>query len=177
MFKRSYISYLPYYKLKTYLEGLILTGEIEFFMMIEHFGENGGKNHIHLYVESRYKNVDNIVSGYIIYDEHGALKTSFPNKSDLSNWYWYVLHDKEYLLKKGLKKKIEYKFEDLYISDYTYFLDCVKDLRSISEKNKYILECISNGESPTSLYKRGITSLYEMRLLDLYFKRFKDGKK
>lgn len=172
MYQRSYISYIPYDLLKSYLNELSTYGKIDFFMMVEHFGENGGKNHIHVYVESSLKKVDSIVMSYVSYNENGPLKTSFSKKSDLSNWYWYVLHDKEYLLKKGLKKQFEYKLEDVYISDYTYFVDSVKDLRSMSEKNKYILECISSGESPISLYKRGVVSLYEMRLLDMYIKRF-----
>lgn len=171
MYKRSYISYIPFNKLTNYLELLKSTDKIEFYMVIEHIGEKGGKNHSHVYVESVLKNVDNIVSNYVCYDADGALKTSFPNKSDLSNWYWYVLHNKEYLLKKGLKKEIEYSHEDICISDETYFLDNIKDLRYISPKNKYILECISSGESPVSLYKRGLVTLYEMRLLDMYKNR------
>lgn len=171
MFKRSYISYLPYYKLKEHLEVLKSSDKIDYFMLIQHIGENGGKSHIHVYVESKLKNVDENVTSYVVYDNKGALKTSFSNKSDLSNWYWYVLHDKEYLLKKGLSKTLSYKHEDVYISDVTYFLDNIKDLRYISPKNKYILECISSGESPVSLYKRGLVTLYEMRLLDIYRKR------
>ena len=178
MFKRSYISYLPYYKLKIYLESLLKSGEIEFFMMIDHLGENGGKNHVHLYVESRLRSVDNAVSRYILYDENGPLKTGFPSKSELSNWYWYVLHDKGYLLKKGLKKSITYKNDDVYISDQTYFVESLKDLRYVSPKNAYVLHCLSEGESPLSLYKRGIVTLYEMRLLEIYNVRLstKNGK-
>lgn len=171
MYQRSYISYIPYDLLKSYLNELIIYGKIDFFMMVEHIGENGGKNHIHVYVESSLKKVDSIVMSYVSYNENGPLKTSFSKKSDLSNWYWYVLHDKEYLLKKGLNKEIEYNYDDIYISDETYFLENIKDLRYISPKNKYILECISSGESPVSLYKRGVVSLYEMRLLDMYIKR------
>ncbi len=171
MYKRSYISYIPYELLKSYLKELNTDGKIDYFMMIEHFGENGGKNHIHVYVESVLKKVDLIVTSYITYDENGALKTSFSKKSDLSNWYWYVLHDKDYLLKKGLSKQLAYKHDDVYISDNTYFIESIKDMRSVSEKNKYILECISSGESPISLFKRGVVSLYEMRLLEMYKKR------
>lgn len=171
MYKRSYISYIPFNELKNYLDDLRVHCKIDFFMLIYHFGENGGKDHIHVYVESRLKNIDNIVSSYILYDQNGPLKTSFPNKSDLSNWYWYSIHDREYLRKKGLVKTHEYKLDDFYISDFTYFVDSLKDLRYMSEKNKYILECLKNGESPISLYKRGVVSLYEMRLLDMYIKR------
>lgn len=171
MYKRSYISYIPRCQLLSHLEELCKVGKIYFYMLIEHFGEGGGKNHVHVYVESTLKNVDTSVSSYVCYNERGALKTSFPSKSDLSNWYWYVLHDKEYLIKKGLKKEISYNHEDVYISDDTYFLDNIKDLRCVSPKNKYILECVMAGESPISLYKRGVVSLYEMRLLDLYLKR------
>lgn len=172
MYQRSYISYIPYDLLKSYLKDLITYGKIDFFMMVEHFGENGGKNHIHVYVESALKKVDSIVMSYVTYDENGALKTSFSKKSDLSNWYWYVLHNKEFLLKKGLKKEVSYNHEDVYISDDTYFLDNIKDLRYVSPKNEYILNCISSGESPVSLYKRGLVTLYEMRLLDMYKTRF-----
>lgn len=172
MYKRSYISYIPCVKLLNFLESLISSNNIDFYMVIEHFGEGNGKNHAHVYVESRFKNVDKIVSSYVVFDENGPLKTSFSNKSELSNWYWYVLHDKDYLLKKGLKKMIEYQHSDVYISDETYFLESVKDLRNLSEKNKYIIECIKNGESPVSLYKRGVVTLYEMRMLDLYNRRF-----
>lgn len=172
MYKRSYISYIPACQLLNYLEDLRKNGKIEFYMLIEHFGENGGKTHNHVYVESNFKRVDDIVSSYILYDTNGALKTGFSNKSDMSNWYWYVLHDKEYLRKKGLKKEFEYSCDDIHISDITYFLESIKDLRYISEKNKYILDCIKSGESPISLYKRGVVSLYEMRLLELYVKRF-----
>ena len=171
MFKRSYISYIPYSNLKNYLEELLSFNKIDFFMMIKHFGENGGKDHIHLYVESNFKNINDIVTSYVMYNVNGALKTSFSKKSDLSNWYWYVLHNSEYLMKKGLSKEYYYESKDIYVSDYTYLLESIKDLRGVNVKNEYILKCLKEGEKPISLFKRGVVSLYELRLLELYYKR------
>lgn len=102
-------------------------GIIDYFIYIPHKGEINelsgvrGKNHIHLFLAPS----KNRPTRDFIIELTEVIKGSMPivpqpfRKSDLGNWLLYTLHNRYYLMSKGLVREFEYR--------YTDFVSCVCD--------------------------------------------------
>ena len=95
-------------------------GDISFFAYIMHYGEGVGdsecKDHYHVYIEPN-KGLDPFEFKYRFRDDEGRNTCLNWRKSDFANWYWYVLHDPDYLSSKGLSREFAYDKVNVQCSD------------------------------------------------------------
>lgn len=136
------------------------------YLYIFHKGENNKKDHFHLLLRSRsangFQNVNKIRNYYL--SSVAECDTEKYNKGDnvpckpfvqaksLIDWFWYHLHDFEYLQSKGeIREYYNYPLSDLkgdksllnYIQD---MIDC-KPIKVDQSPFDFIVECIIQGKS------------------------------
>jgi len=132
---------------------------IQYFEFIEHLpDEDDKKKHIHLYIEPN-KSIDTeTFKNYFI--ENDPLNPDKPFKihhfqsSKYGDWYWYAIHDKDYLKAKMLTRNLHYSDKDIVTSDIDTHNHKVCDNPLINYANMsdialrdYIFFCVNNGYS------------------------------
>lgn len=116
----STISYNSKNYLDAVLDSLIRSHIIDYYMYIQHIGEDDGfgekeEDHIHLYLypNKRINTAD--LDSYFIEPVPNQLprKCIQWNTSNPDDWILYVLHDPDYLLSKWEHRQIQYTFGKL----------------------------------------------------------------
>ena len=147
-------------------------GVISFFCYIKHYGEGTGdsekKDHYHVYIEPN-KGIDPFDFKSYFKDADGFNTCLNWRKSDFSNWYYYCLHDPDYLSSKGLSREFAYDKRDMQCSDDLELDRLLTDhplpnqtrlrnaiLNGVSEKDMYMLGLLN----PQNVYGvQGILSI------------------
>lgn len=115
----STISYNTESFLKNKLTGLISAGKLEMVYYIKHRGEEGDKDHFHLYMlPSKRLDTSALREEFSEPDLTNELPLGvLPIKaSKVSDWLLYAVHDKRYLLMHSndeAQHKIEYSMDDI----------------------------------------------------------------
>ena len=129
------------------------------FFIIHQPEEDEKKEHIHLYIEpSKTIQTDDIKEELIEFD---ATSPSKPRKclsfrsSNFADWYLYSIHNKDYLLKKGQKRRYSYLPEEIICSD--------------SDELEFLISQIDMTEY--SAFARLINAFNEGITFDEYFRR------
>lgn len=125
------------------LDRLVKNKLISFYAFIRHEPETDElKPHIHLYIEPVNK-----IDTATFPDFFNELDIEHPDKPlkilplhtcrSWSNWMWYSLHDKSYLLSKGENRTYHYSIEDFQTNDYDDLINRFNDSpRPTSEYEK-----------------------------------------
>lgn len=138
---------------------------IQSYMYINHVGEDGDKNHIHLRVEPNksldFMNLSSELREYIPGNNKPLTCRPWrPSKEE--DWILYVVHDKEYLtLKYGPeyvqgKEKLPYQWED--IKCYEYFdmeTAFIRAKQYLNNSQVNILKELQAGKSVLTLVAEG----------------------
>lgn len=154
---------------------------LEFWIFIEHLPEKDeqGKKHKHLlFVPKKTIETDSLFKELEEFDPKKPLtplKCIFPRKSDFGNWYYYALHDKQYLASKMQMREFHYTDEDLKFSSEDYFIQ-LKHSMDHSRTNKkdietfsYLEECAKNEKPFDDIFKQGVISIrYYRAWKDIY---------
>ena len=135
---------------------------IQAYMFIEHIGEDGDKNHIHLRIEPN-KTLDPM-------DLTEQLKEFVPDHkkplgcrpwrpSKEEDWFLYVLHDPQYLKIKyaeGKDGKIPYKEEDLRVSEgYDVKIAVLRARQALASHTACMIKELQEGKKATELIEEG----------------------
>lgn len=131
--------------------------EIKFFAYIKHHGEgtreSEGKEHFHVYVEPN-KPVD-VMDFRESFDTPEGLHTTLTwRDSKLVDWFWYVLHDENYLRSKGLKRQYHYSFSDMTASEPEE-LERLLNESEVPESVR-LRNALQEGQSIAEMYDNGI---------------------
>lgn len=109
------------------LNSLIDDNIIDFYTFIEHTAEEDElKNHIHLFIMPSSTLDTKVIKDYLL--EHDKKNPTKPLgctifcSSKFDDWYMYCLHDKQYLLSKGQKRKYQYH-RSLFVTSDEEFLN------------------------------------------------------
>lgn len=155
----SSISYNSIPFLSRKLNSFIVRGDIVYYEFIQHESdEDLKKPHIHLYIEP-----SKLIDTTLIFNDIKEPDITHPDKpltcldartSKFGDWYWYVLHDKDYLISKGLTRNKFYTDENIISSDYDIHDIKVSEnplinycYMSDNALRDYICECAYNGKS------------------------------
>lgn len=127
----STISYNSKDFLIKFLDELLTSGNIYFWCAIFHYGENGDKDHFHVYLEPN-KSVDTMqlrdLSCEFVDDNPLPLRCIDWRKSKSDEWVMYNTHDTLYL---------RTKFEE---KEYTYSKDKFFSSESLQDELKHFIE-------------------------------------
>lgn len=131
MYTRKPISTISYNSipfLLSVLTELLSEQKIDFYSFVRHLGEDdeaGKKDHIHLLLYPSLKlNTSDLLERFTETSDTLPLKCMPFRNSVPTEWLMYSLHNTDYLLKKGLKKRFSYTLPEFYSSDPD-FLDCI----------------------------------------------------
>lgn len=134
--------------------------------------EDETKEHIHLYIEpSKQILTDDLVS------ELCELDVNNPNKpkkclsfrsSSFADWYLYAIHDKDYLLRKGQKRKYHYLQEEIVASD-TDELDYLVRQIDMTDYSAYgrLINAFEQGLTFSEFFRRGCIPIQQIRQYQL----------
>lgn len=161
----SSISYNSEIFLKQTLDMLIYTNEIQYYEFIKHKADTDGKKDHYHFIMFPNKRLDkNKLRDFFIeksnVDENGnpAKCQPFNETKDYGDWYWYSIHDNDYLKAKQLKRNFSYKDNDVYSSDKDYHFQLVIehpliDYCRMSDMNirNFVVECVYNDVSLESM--------------------------
>lgn len=159
----STISYntLPF--LKARLKELYDSHLIQAYMFIQHKGEDGDKDHIHLRIEPN-KRLDLMEIQHFFNepdinnpDKPLGCRPFRPSKEE--DWFLYAVHDKKYMqlkYKDDPREKLPYKDEDIVISPgYDLDIAMIRARASLAHHATNILSELESGFSAPALVKRG----------------------
>lgn len=164
----STISYNSDDFLKDKLEQLIKAKKIAYYVYIHHMPESDEtKEHIHLLIEPYGKmDLPDLVEEFneIDVDKPGLFLGVKPFRvtQDFGDWYFYVLHDTDYLISKGLKKEFCYSQNDMFTNDVDVLNELVHriDFRKFKKESE-IIKALKNGSNKYDLLKSGLCSMRE----------------
>lgn len=166
----STISYNTFDFLLSRLNSLIDSEAIQSWFFIHHRGESRndevvGKDHYHLLIVPN-KRIDLVKLG----KEFVEIDISNPDKplkcmpfrnSALTDWFLYALHDKDYLIAKGMEKEFHYYPEEIISSDSDYLscllCDAYRDLAS--SPVRAVRSAVESGLSFNALVASGRISI------------------
>lgn len=131
---------------------------ISYYEFIVHLPDKDDKKqHIHLYIEPNKVLDTETFSNYFIEsvsDNDKPLKCIHWQNSKFGDWYWYSLHDKDYLKAKMLERNCFYNDKDIFSSDrdthnYKVSENPLINYASMSDMalRDYIYQCVSEGQS------------------------------
>ena len=87
-------------------------GIVSFFVYIKHYGEGDGssemKDHFHVYVEFN-SGIDPMEFRYLFRNRVNNVTCLNFRRSQFVDWFYYCLHDPDYLASKGLKRQFIYE--------------------------------------------------------------------
>lgn len=154
----STISYNSEGFLQAKLEQLKKAKIIERYMYIKHTGEDGDKDHIHLYMEpTKRLQTSDLVDNFKEIDPNNDKPLGVLNfrTSDPFNWIMYVIHDKDYLRNHHSDEegnKIEYSINEI-VTDIQEQLE--RDYRRAQSLRKTesqrVIEALERGQNPLEL--------------------------
>lgn len=132
-------------------------GVVSFFVYILHHGEGDsiseGKEHIHCYVEF-YDKVDPFAFRDLFRDSHGDNTTLIWRRSVFVDWYYYNLHDEDYLASKGLTRQWHYDKSCMIPSSSAEFdRMIVENPLPVSTR---LRTALLNGVSEKEMFKQGL---------------------
>lgn len=157
----SSISYNTEQFLKLTLNNLLHLGYISYYEFIRHNGDTDTKKpHFHLYcVPSKcldlgaFKNFFNEPDPTRD-DDLPLICEPFRVTNSYGDWYWYCLHDKDYLKAKMLQRNCHYTDADIVSSCPDFHITLVNENPLINFANlsdigirEYVFECVSTGAS------------------------------
>ena len=160
------ISYNTKEFLEIKLNELVKAKKVQFWCFIRHKAEEDElKDHFHVFIEPCNKiETADLPSMFIERDSTSTkpLKTLVWKKSDFTNWLWYSLHDKNYLLSKGESRKYQYAVTDLVANDEDELnqrvIESPKPFSDLQKIDKYLNE--------------GLDDMQIMRMLNVPLFRF-----
>lgn len=170
----STISYNSDNFLQNVLNSLVDKRNIVFWAYIEHFPEkNELKKHKHLVIQPNgLLNTDCIIDDFIEEVPEDKPLNIMPFRvSKIDDCLLYFLHDKQYLIKKFLKKKYTYDLLDFRTSDFDYLRELYNsvDMSSYSVVER-LNDFAAAGVPFVELCKRGFIPINQL----LNYKRFYD---
>lgn len=130
---------------------------VSFWAYINHKGEGLGasenKDHQHVYVDldEKVKLLD--FKDYFRRSDGTPITINW-RKSDFQNWFWYVLHDVNYLESKGIYREYHYTFNDFIVSDEAEF-DRIFNETEVPEPCR-VRKAVMEGQSLRDMYVNGI---------------------
>lgn len=119
----STISYNSVEFLTIKLTAMLDSGKLDDFRFIRHIGEDGDKDHVHLWVRPSkrldFKALSDDLREVDLSNPGKTLGVLPWRKSDADNWLMYILHDPDYLAIHSKANdepthKIEYSLQDVY---------------------------------------------------------------
>lgn len=167
---QSTISYNTVEFLTDKLQYLIEHDYIRFYAFICHKGEYDeilnkiDKDHIHLYIVPNQRLDLNWLEK--CFDEYNdsdllPLGVTYWKHSLFSEWYLYVLHDKDYLASKFLEREYHYTMKDFHTSKESAFVNMVQDAMysdSSYTRNKNLVSFLENGGTLNKIIRSGSIS-------------------
>lgn len=153
----STISYNSEVFLKSKLQEIVESGNVEYWMYIKHKAEDDDlKDHIHLYIKPN-KRLDTGELKEMLKEvdlqnpDHPLGVTVFCN-SKVDDWILYNMHYKPYLDAKLLDRKYHYKMEDFVVSDDASFHEFFYHAMNESEfmKERKLWKLVTNGNLKAS---------------------------
>lgn len=162
----STISYNSNDFLLTKLTDLVNRNKIDFFAYIEHLPEEDEvKPHKHLFVIPNGQVDTDQVRDYLEELDPNNIDKPFRclpcQSSKFADWYFYGLHNAEYLASKGQSRKYCYDDNEILCSstDYLAELKHQIDFSKVgNKKTKIVLERLAGGETPIDLLSVGLIS-------------------
>lgn len=160
----STISYNTEGFLKEKLESWYQAHLIQGYMFIKHLGEDGDKNHFHVWIDpNRRLDVMDLKESLKEYDkEHptnplGCLRFQ---SSKVDDWILYAVHDSEYLKLKydggDAKEKLPYEWTDIQApSGQQVELLYARAKASIKHTSANLAQRLASGESPYEAISKG----------------------
>ncbi len=127
----STISYNSDKFLLEVLETQLKLKRISYFEYITHLPDKDDKkSHKHLYIIPNKLTDLAVFSDYFLepVDNNKPLKCMPFRKSKFGDWYWYALHNKEYLKTKLLERNKYYDDKDIVSSDYDFHAQLVQEV-------------------------------------------------
>ena len=162
----STISYNSTEFLTVRLNDLIDRRVIDFYAFIEHLPEEDEKKaHKHIFIVPNGKIDTDQIKDYLV--ELNPLDIGKPlgciwfNPSKFDDWYFYELHDTEYLASRGQSRKYHYTEDEFYYSSEDYFTQLKHriDYSKIgNRKTKQVIEELNEGQDLVDLLNRGLIS-------------------
>lgn len=146
------------------LNSLIYQGYLTYYEFIQHMPDNDDtKKHIHLYmIPAKSINLATFKNFFLEKDPNNdkpLCPTIFRN-SVYGDWYWYALHDKDYLKSKGQERNISYCDKDIFCYDKTTHFQMVLDnpLQNFCKMSdmflrNFVVECVYNQVPLTDVLK------------------------
>lgn len=162
----STISYNSKEFLERKLNELIDRRIIDFWAFIEHLPEEDEKKeHKHVHIVPNGKIDTDQVKDFLTELNPADIEHPFGclwfQSSKFDDWYFYELHDIEYLASKGQSRKYQYLESDFVYSSEDYFSQLKHriDYSKIgNKKTKRVIDEIKHGEDLVSLLNRGLIS-------------------
>lgn len=185
MITRTNISTISYntdsFLIRT-LEKLRSEGVIYFWAFVQHFPEDDErKMHKHLFVVPSSTLDTFQLDTYMqeIDDAHPdlpPLRCKMWCRSQFPDWYMYVLHDKDYLVHKGIERKYHYTIDDIICSDKDDLLELIhrSDFSNIKYTSKF-RDMIASGVSFAELVKNGFVPIQQIEQYSKAYDLFKYG--
>lgn len=167
----STISYNSELFLKQTLDALITLKTISYYEFIVHLPDKDDKKqHIHLYIVPN-RALDLAVFGdtFIEKDPNNDKPLRcmpFRKSNNYGDWYWYGIHDKDYLRAKQLERNMFYTDADIVTSDADFHrtLVCENPLINYAHMSDiairdFICSAVYNGQSLESCLSSGLIPL------------------
>lgn len=153
----SFISYLHEDYLIECLDQLIASKDIVWYCFIKHKADNDNtKDHIHLCIEPNGSIqisliLDNLIEADI--NNPLPLKTLFDGVvNSFVDYYWYILHDSDYLDFKGITRNIkDYNPNTIRTSDKDYLLNSAFKQDKPGSINTKVVEKMESGLSNSQI--------------------------
>lgn len=93
--------------------------------------------------------------------------------SKIKDWILYVLHDEEYLRKKGLVRKYHYNIDDIVTNDKETLLQFYRECKEISGDYMKIISAVSNGVTFDEFLMTGCVPIQLIRQYQIAFDTIK----
>lgn len=166
----STITYNTQSFLKQTLNTLVNMGMLTYYEFIEHSPDTDDtKKHFHLYmIPAKSINLATFKNYFLEHDptnDKPLCPTVFKS-SNYGDWYWYALHDIDYLKSKQLERNIHYHDTDIYSYDRNFHFQLVTenpliDFCKMSDMKirQYICDCVYNGVSLQEILTSGYIPL------------------
>lgn len=163
----STISYNTPDFLKFKLNELVDTRKIQFYAFIYHLAEKDEKkDHIHLYIEPNGLMQTDMLLDYLLEVDPShplkPLKIMPIRNSKFSDWYYYGIHDRDYLATKMLVRAFHYKKSDIVASDTDYLNELIAMSTPVNLKQKQIVDLMRLGYTATDLATKGIIPINQL---------------
>lgn len=157
----STISYNTGEYLELVLNRLLKSHIIQFWAFVPHLPEEDErKEHFHAYIEPAERlQTEDLREGFaeiVLGEEAPRRCMPFNSSKNFGDWYMYSIHDEDYLLSKGMKRKYHYSREDVKCSDTDYLDEKIRqiDLLHLTPYKK-MREAIQHGDTFEDMISRG----------------------